>query len=150
MRALPLVLVLLAAPDASCGAAPSVRISIGTETVPMALSSSTKTLLNRTEHGDAFPQRIPLTTIRTSTPVSLRFEAGQGATEIRGVIYDLEAPWPSGGPIDEFAIPGRVGTHEARTVAFGRSYEILVNVKWSVLVTHGEETHVFRLRIEPQ
>lgn len=83
----------------------------------MVRSSSTRSFIGGSEHGDDSPQRIPLTTIRTSTPVSLRFDTGQGATDIRGMIYDMDSP--SGGPIEEFALPGRVGTHEARTIAPG-------------------------------
>jgi len=113
MRALPLVLVLAAVLAASCGAPPSVSVSIGTEQLTMVRSSSTRSFIGGSEHGDAFPQQIPVTTIRTSTPVGLRFDTGQGATDIRGWIYDLDSPSPSGGPIEAFALPGRVGTHEA-------------------------------------
>lgn len=76
-----------------------------------------------------------------------------------GVMKSLEPPhggWGVGvagcdgtglGPCG--TLPGRVGTHEARTIAPGRTYQVLVNVKWSGLLTHGEETHVFRVRIDP-
>lgn len=79
----------------------------------------------------------------------LKFEAGQGASDIRGWIYDVDAPTPSGGPLEEFTIPGRTGAHAARSIVPARTYEVMVNVRWSFFVTGGEETHRFRLRVEP-
>jgi hypothetical protein len=90
----------------------------------------------------------PLSVIRTSAPVTLRFAAGEGATEIRGWVYDTDRPSLSGGPIEEFSLPGRTGAYEPRAIAAGRTYEVVVNVKWSGLLVHGEETHAFRLRLE--
>jgi hypothetical protein len=126
-----------------------VIVSIGGETVPMVLASTSEGTACSTSIGDAFPQNVPLTTVHAATPVTLRFDAGQGATEIRGWIYDLDAPSPSGGPNEEFTVPGRSGTYEARSTVAARSYSITVNVRWSFVVTQGEETHLFRLRIEP-
>ena len=115
----------------------------------MVVSSVTERTTCSSTHGDAFPQDPPLTTVRTPMPVTLNFEAGQGATSIRGVIYDVDALTPSGGPQEEFMVAGRTGTHTARLMVPGRTYQVLVNVPWSFFVTGGEETHVFRLRVEP-
>jgi len=143
-----LVGILLAMLFASCGTRPGVTVSIAGTTVPMVLSSTTETTGNSSSHGDAFPQNVPLTTVRWSTPVKLHVEAGQGATEIRGWIYDLDAPSPSGGPMEEFTVTGRSGAFETRSIAPARTYSVLVNVRWSSMLTRGEETHVFRLRLE--
>jgi hypothetical protein len=149
MRALPLGAVVLAILIASCGASPGVSVSIASEPIPMVLASTTNRVGCTSEHGDAFPQQVPLTTIRTSAPVTLKFEAGSGANEIRGAIYDVKSPSTLGGPIEEFLVRGPVGTYEARTIVPGRTYQILVNVVWSFVVTSGEESHLFRVTIEP-
>lgn len=109
-------------------------------------STSRLTLWVSGEHGDFFPREIPVTTIRTSLPVMLKFEAGQGATTIRGWLYDKEVPF--GGPSEEFTLPGRTGAYAPRIIVVGRTYEIVVNVMWSGVLVSGEETHVFRLKIE--
>ncbi|HEV8535585.1 MAG TPA: hypothetical protein VGR87_07685 [Candidatus Limnocylindria bacterium] len=145
---LTLAAVIIAIPLASCGARPGVTVSIAGEKVPIVLSSTTEGTRCSTSHGDAFPENVPLTTVRMPAPVTLRFDAGQGASEIRGWIYDLDAPSPAGGPIEEFTLPGRGGAHQARSIVPERTYRVLVNVRWSFLVTEGEETHVFRLRVE--
>ena len=36
-----------------------------------------------------------------------------------------------------------------RNMLVGRTYQFTVNVLWSALLKSGEETHAFRLRIEP-
>ena len=146
---MPFGVILLAILVASCGGRPGVIVSIGGETVPMVLGSSSEGTACSTSIGDAFPENVPLTTVHAATPVTLRFDAGQGATEIRGWIYDLEAPSPSGGPNEEFTVPGRSGTYETRSIVAARTYSITVNVRWSFVVTQGEETHLFRLRVEP-
>jgi len=125
-----------------------VTVSVAGVTAPMVLSSRTERTSCSTSHGDAFPQNLPLTTVRAPTPVMLKFEAGQGASEIRGVIYHVDTPTPSGGPLEEFTIRGRTGTHTALSIVLGRTYQVLVNVRWSFFVTGGEETHLFRLRVE--
>jgi len=145
----PFGVILLAILVASCGGRPGVIVSIGGETVPMVLGSSSEGTACSTSIGDAFPENVPLTTVHAATPVTLRFDADQGATEIRGWIYDLEAPSPSGGPNEEFTVPGRSGTYETRSIVAARTYSITVNVRWSFVVTQGEETHLFRLRVEP-
>jgi hypothetical protein len=134
---------------ASCGGAPGVTVSIASVRVPMVRSSSTEGTPCSTSHGDAFPQDVPLTTVRTSTPVTLRFVAGKGATQIRVVIYDIDAPTLSGGPIEEFTLSGGSGDRQVPSIVPARTYRVLVNVVWSFLITRGEETHVFRLRVEP-
>jgi hypothetical protein len=91
-----------------------------------------------------------LTTVRRAAPLTINFEAGQGATEIRGWLYDVDAQsQPTGVPIEEFKLSGRSGAFEPRSMLASRTYSITVNVVWSFVVTHGEETHLFRLRIEP-
>jgi len=67
----------------------------------------------------------------------------------RGWIYDLDAPSPSGGPNEEFSLPGASGAYQARSIVPARTYSVTVNVPWSFLVTEGEVTHLFRLRIGP-
>lgn len=146
---LKLTAILVAILLASCGGQPGVTVSVAGVTMPMILSSRTESTSCSTSHGDAFPQTVPVTTVRVPTPVMLKFEAGQGASDIRGWIYDVDAPTPSGGPLEQFTIAGRAGAHTARSIVQARTYEILVNVRWSFFVTGGEETHVFRLRVEP-
>ena len=115
----------------------------------MAIASVTERTACSSSHGDAFPQDPPLTTVRATLPVTLMLEAGQGATSIRGWIYDVDAPTPSGGPLEEFTVSGRSGAHTSRSIIPARTYQVLVNVPWSFFVTGGEETHIFRLRVEP-
>src|SRR6266571_114676 len=124
----PLGVVLVAVLLASCGGRPGVTVTIG----------------------DDFPQTVPLTTVRSAPPLTLHFEAGQGPSEIRGAIYDVDAPAASGGPDEEFSVAGRSGSYEARSVIAGRTYRVLVNVRWSFVVTRGEETHLFEVRLEPR
>ncbi|TMC43890.1 MAG: hypothetical protein E6J23_09370 [Chloroflexi bacterium] len=146
---LPLGAVLAAILLASCGGRPGVAVKIAGATVPMVLGSTTDRTGCSSEHGDAFPQSVPLTIVNSSTPVKLTIEADQGATEIRGWIYDLEAPSPSGGPNEEFTLPGRSGTYAPRSIIAARTYQVVLNVRWSFVVTEGEVTHLFRLRTGP-
>ncbi len=145
---LPLAVILFAILLASCAGTPSVIVSVAGETVPMVLSSTTVRTGCSAEHGDTFPRDVPLTTVHAPTPAMLHIEAGQGATGIRGWIYDIDTPMASGGSIEEFTLSGRSGDHEARSIMPARTY-VVVNVIWSSLVTGGEVTHVFRLRFEP-
>jgi len=133
---------------ASCGGRPSVTVSIADQMVNTTLTSTTETTGCTTSHGDG-PFDRTVTTVRALTPVTLTVEAGQGATRIRGWIYDIEAPRPSGGPIEEFTLPGHSGVYEPRSIVPARTYEVVVNVAWSALITRGEVTHVFRVRVEP-
>jgi hypothetical protein len=112
----------------------------------MVLASTTEGTACSTSHGDAFPQNVPLTTVRGPTEPVLRFEAGEGATEIRGAIYDVAAP--PGGPIEEFTLPGRSAEYQPRAIRPARTYRVLVNVVWSFVITHGEVTHLFEMRVE--
>ena|SRR2546430_11187472 len=147
---LPLGVILGAILLASCGGRPGVTVTIAGETVPMALASTSEGTACSTTIGDAFPRDLPLTTVRAAAPVTIHFEAGQGANEIRGWIYDVDAPSASGGPNEEFTVAGRSASYEARSVIAGRTYRVLVNVRWSFVVTHGEETHLFEVRLEPR
>jgi hypothetical protein len=126
-----------------------VAVTIAGVAVPMVLGSTTDRTGCSSEHGDAFPHSVPVTSINGLTPVTLNVEAGQGATETRGWIYDLDAPSPSGGPNEEFTLPGRSGTYAPRSIIAARTYQVVLNVRWSFLVTEGEVTHLFRLRIGP-
>jgi len=146
---LPLSAILFAILLASCGGHPDVTVKVGGETVRMVLASATEQTGCQTEHGDAFPRDVPLTTVRAPVPVTLQIDAGQGATQIRGWFYDVDAPLASGGPIEEFTLPGRSGSHSARSMAPARTYSVLVNVQWSALIKQGEVTYIFRVRVEP-
>jgi hypothetical protein len=145
---LPLTAIIFAVLLASCGSAPSVIVAVAGEAVPMVLSSTTVRTGCSGEHGDAFPRDIPLTVVRAAMPATIHVEAGQGATGIRGWIYDVDAPTASGGPLEEFALAGRSGDHESKSIVTARTYSVVVNVTWSSLVRGGEVTHVFRLRME--
>jgi hypothetical protein len=144
-----LAAILVAILVASCGSRPGVTVTIDGKEVPKVLSSTTEGTRCSTEHGDAFPQNVPLTTVHGPKPLALRFDAGQTAAEIRGWIYDDDSPSPPSGPIEGFTLPGRSGTYEPRSIVAGRTYSVTVNVRWSFLVTQGEETHLFRVRVEP-
>jgi hypothetical protein len=146
---LPLGAILGAILLASCGSRPGLAVTIAGVAIPMVLGSTTDRTGCSSEHGDAFPQSVPLTTINAPTPVTLKVEAGQGATEIRGWIYDLDASSPSGGPTEEFTLSGRTGTYAPRSIIAARTYQVVLNVRWSFVVTDGEVTHLFRLRIGP-
>ena len=141
-------MILLATLLASCGGRPGLTVSIAGATVPTVLASTTEGTACSASHGDAFPQDLPLTTLHAASSVLLQFEAGQAATQIRGWIYEGEGPSLSG-PIEEFALAGRSGTYQPRSMFISRTYSVTVNVMWSYLVTQGEETHLFRLRVEP-
>ncbi|MEK6206699.1 MAG: hypothetical protein AABM32_03575 [Chloroflexota bacterium] len=144
-----LAAIVLAILIASCGGRPDVSVSIAGETVPTVLASATEGTGCSTSHGDAFPQNVPLTTIRAATPITLHFDAGQGASEIRGWIYDVAAPTASGGPNEEFTMAGRSGDYEVRSIVPNRTYRVLVNVRWSFLMTQGEVSHIFEMRVQP-
>lgn len=146
---LRLIALLLAVVVTACGSQPGIRVSVGQQSIPTVLSSTSRlTLWVAGEHGDWFPGDIPVTAVRTSRPATLKFEAGQGASRIRGWLYDKEAPTPGGGPSEQFNLPGRTGAYAPRTIVVGRTYEIVVNVMWSGVLVSGEETHVFRVKVE--
>ena len=146
---LSLAAIILAVLVASCGGQPGVKVSVAGAVVPMVLSSRSEGTPCSGSVGDAFPQEQPLTTVRGQVPVTFQFEAGDGATGIRGWIYDVDRGPPSGGPLEEFALPGRRGSYQTRSILPARTYMVMVNVAWSLVVAHGEETNVFRLRVEP-
>ena len=146
MRArLPLGAILVAVVLASCGGRPGLTVSLDGKTVAMVLGSTTERTACSTIHGDAFPQNVPVTAIAKTSEV--RFEAGSGATSVRPFIYDVDAP--PGGPLEEVTLPARGGTYAPRALTAGHTYEVVANVVWSFVVTGGEETHMFRLRMEP-
>jgi len=148
MRSVPLASLLLATLLGACGSQPGVRVTVADQNIPTVLASASRiTAWGYGEHGDAFPTELPLSTVRASTPVTLTIEAGQGASEIRGWLYDKDAPSATGGPTEEFDLHGRSGTYTSRTIVAGRTYEVVVNVKWTGLLVQGEETHAFRLTV---
>ena len=126
-----------------------MAVSIAGEPVPMVLASASEGTACSTSIGDAFPQNVPLTTVRAAPPIALHFEAGQGATEIRGWIYDIAAPTATGGPNEEFTVRGRSGEYVLWSVVPDRTYRIVTNVRWSLLVTQGEVSHIFEIRVQP-
>jgi hypothetical protein len=114
------------------------------------MSSATRiTAWGAGEHGDAFPRDIPLSTVPASAGMTLQFEAGPGASAIKAWMYDKDSPTATGTPNEEFSTQGRTGAYALKALVTGRTYEFLVNVKWSGFLVSGEETHAFRLRIEP-
>jgi hypothetical protein len=139
--------ILVAVLIASCGSRPGVAVSVDGQSIPTVLASTTEGTACSTAHGDAFPQNVPLTILHLPRP-AFHFDAGKGTTEIRGWIYDLDSPSQSGGPNEEFTLSGSSGTYEPRIVQAARTYSVTVNVHWSFVITQGEETHLFRLRIE--
>jgi hypothetical protein len=143
----PLAAIFLLILVASCGGRPDVRVRVAGDTIPTVLASTSDGTACSTSIGDAFPQNVPLTIVRAPMPVKLEFEAGQGATEIRGAIYDRDAP--PGNPTEEFTLQGDSGSYELRTPVVARTYRVLVNVRWSIVVAHGEVTHLFDLRVQP-
>lgn len=143
--AAPLIATLLGA----CGSQPDLTVSVGSQRLPIVLASASKiTGWWSGETGDAFPMDMPLSTLRAAAPVTLQFDAGQGASDINVWLYDKDTPSSGGGPTEEFVVHGRTGTYAPRTISVGHTYEILVNVKWSGLLVHGEVTYVFRLKLE--
>ncbi len=149
MRIALIASLFLASLLSGCGSQPGVTITVGTQSIPMVLRSTSRiTAWGQGEHGDAVPMDIPLTIVRASLPLTLQIEAGQGASLVKGWLYDKAAPTPTGGPTEEFTLPGRTGTYSLRTVVAGRTYEVIVNVVWSGFLVRGEETRAFRLKIE--
>ncbi len=142
-------MLILSTVATACGSQPGISVTVARTSIPMVLTSTSRvTGWWAGEVGDAAVGEIPLTTLHTSVPVTLVFEAGQGANAIRGWLYDREAPTAAGGPIEEFTLPGRTGAYAPRAMSIGRTYQVVVNVMWSGLLVRGEETHAFRLKIE--
>lgn len=146
----PLAGILVAILLASCGGRPELTTSVNSEPVQMTRSSTTDRMGCSGVHGDAFPRDVPVTSVSGPGPATLRFDAGGTATRIRAWIYDVDAPMPDGGPMQELTIRGGSGTHELGMLSQGRTYQFLVNVEWSALISSGEVSHVFRLRLAPQ
>ncbi len=150
MRAVALAAMLLALPLAGCGTPPDLTVSVADRPVPTVLLSTSKTTCCwQSVVGDAFPREKPLTTVRAPTPVTLRIDAAPDATEIRGSVYEVDRPTPSGGPPEQFTLPGRSVAYVARAIVAGGTYEVVVNARWGGLLVRGEVTRAFRLRVEP-
>jgi hypothetical protein len=149
MRIAPVAALLISTLLGACGSHPDLTVSAASQHLPIVLVSASKvTGWWSGEHGDAFPSDIPLTTVRTAIPLTLQFDAGQGASDIDVWLYDKDSPSSGGGPTEEFTVHGRAGAYASRTIKVGHTYEILANVKWSGLLVRGEVTHAFRLKIE--
>jgi hypothetical protein len=146
---LALAALLTAILVASCGSQPDVAVSVAGVAVPMARAGTTTQTPCSTTVRSPYPANPSVLTVRAPTPVTFEFYAGEGATDIRVWIYDLASPTPSGGPLEEFTLAGRGGKHESRSIVPARTYEVLVSVRWSSLITSGSEGHAFRMRVEP-
>jgi hypothetical protein len=142
----PLAAILLAILLASCGGRPSVTVRVAGEIVPTQVVSTTEGTPCSTSHGDG-PALSRETTVRALTPLAIRVETDSG-THVLGWIYDIDAPTPSGGPLEEFTLAG-TGTHQSRSIVATRRYEVVVNVARSVLGFRSEVTHAFRVRVQP-
>jgi hypothetical protein len=142
----PLAAMLLAILAASCSPGrASVTVAIAGETVPTQIASTTETTPCSGAHGDG-PAPAQVTIVRASTPITIRVDVEPSA-EIRGLIYDIESPTSSGGPLEEFRLSGS-GTHQSRSIVGSRTYQILVNAERSLLGFRSEVTHAFRVRLE--
>jgi hypothetical protein len=115
----------------------------------MVLAGTTESTPCSTSHGDAFRQNVPLTVVHAAPPTTLRASAGPGASEIHGAIYDLAASSSSGGPIEEFTPPGSGGAYDLWSILPARTNRVVLSVRWSFVVTGGEVTHLFEMRLEP-
>ena len=144
----PLAAILLAIVVASCTSRPGITASVGDTAVETVLVSQTDRTLCSATHGDAFPQTIPLTTVRGSLPITLRLASGGQVAQLRGWIYDDVGGRPAGSPIEEFTVRGGGGEYASTVMRHGRTYNVLVNASWSLVVSGGEESRAFRLRVE--
>ena len=142
----PLAAILLAILLASCGGRPSVTVRVAGEIVPTQVVSTGEGTPCSGQVGDG--RFVPRETIvRASAPIAIQVDTDSG-THVLGWIYDLDAPTPSGGPLEEFTLAG-AGTHQSRSIVAARRYEVVVNVARSVLGFRSEVTHAFRVRVEP-
>lgn len=78
---------------------------------------------------------------------TLTLQGGGGTTGFQGAIYDVQGGTAISVPIAEFTLSGANATYQLERAVAGRTYEVLVNVQWSFLVTSGEESHLFRLHV---
>ena len=142
----PLATILLAILLASCGGRPSVTVRVAGEIVPTQVVSTSEGTPCSGRIGDgAFMPRE--TIVRASAPLAIRVDTDSG-THVLGWIYDIDAPTPSGGPLEEFTL-ACAGTHQSRSMVAARRYEVIVNVGRSVLGFSSEVTHAFRVRVQP-
>jgi hypothetical protein len=145
-RAWPLVTILFLIVVASCSGRPGIRVTVAGQTVPTAYASNSYRTLCAGAVEDAFPRDVPVTTVRADR-VQLSLEGGGGTTAIHLSLYDVDAP--PGGPMEEAQLTGRIVTYELPNAVVGHTYQVLVNVDWSAIVSSGTESHLFRLRIAP-
>lgn len=144
-RILPLAGVLIAVLVASCGASPGLTVAVSGQAVPTTLTSRTDRTLCSASTGDAAVGDVPVTEVAPRPTLTL--QGGGGTTGFQGAIYDVQEGAPIGVPIEEFTLSGATATYQLEHALAGKTYQVLVNVQWSFLVTSGSETHVFRLRI---
>ena len=144
----PLTAILLAILAASCSPGrASVTVAVAGEVVPTQVVGTTEATPCSMSHGDGpFDPRV-VTIVRGPTPIAIRVEVAPSA-EIRGWIYDTEAPTPSGGPLEEFTLSNS-GTHQSRSMMAARTYQVIVSATRSVLGLRSEVGHAFRVRVEP-
>ncbi|HKY51703.1 MAG TPA: hypothetical protein VJP45_10645 [Candidatus Limnocylindria bacterium] len=95
--------------------------------------------------GPAGPQDPKI--VRATPPVAIRVDTDPGA-DVRGWIYDIDAPTPSRGPLEEFTLLGS-GEYRSRSIVAARTYEVMVHVERSLLGFRNRVTHVFRMRVQP-
>lgn len=145
---------------AACAARPDVAVTVPShqrvDAIVTVAGQRVDTVLSSTSERSAFSGSVrdyahkpPVTVVRAAAPVSIHVATGQGTTGVRGWIYDVVAPTPEGGPIENFTLPGGGGAHESRSIAPGRTYLVAINLAWSALATSGEATYVFQVRVEP-
>lgn len=144
----PLIAILLTIVAASCTSRPGIDVSVSGVAAATTLVSQTERSLCSATHGDAFPQTIPLTTVRTTAPVSTRFRSATFVSEIRGWVYEDRDGRPAGEPIEEFSIRGSEGEFVSKSIRPGATYNFLVNAAWGFAVSGGEETRAFRVRVD--
>jgi hypothetical protein len=142
----PLAAILLAILLASCGGRPSVTVRVAGEIVPTQVVSTMEGTPCSGRVGDG-PFLPGETSVRASAPFAIQVDTDSDA-HVLGWIYDIDAPTPSGGPLEEFTFAG-AGTHQSRSMVAARRYQVIVNVARSVLGFRSEVTHAFRVHVQP-
>lgn len=144
---LPLIAIVAMILVASCGGRPGFSAAVNDVIVPSSLTSTSDRTGCSGTVSDYVIGDIPEETV-SGKPV-LTFSGGAGTSAFRGWIYDMKDGRPAGAPIEEFTVPGSSGRYEPQKMSRGKTYEVLVNAPWSFVITSGEETHVFRVRLVP-
>ena len=142
----PLAAILLAILVASCGGRPTVTVRVAGEIVATQVVSTMEGTPCSGRVGDG-PFLPGETIVRAAAPVAIRVDTDSD-THVLGWIYDLDAPTPSGGPLEEFTF-AVAGTHQSRSIVTGRRYQVVVNVGRSLLGFRSDVTHAFRMRVQP-